>query len=158
LHLINGNPSKKPAADLVNDNRRVVAPLVAPECPEILTGLAKDEWKRIVNDLMTMGILSRVDRSALAIYCQAWADWMVLRKKLNAISHGAGFIDQTGTGYKQMSALYQAANRAEERMLKAGALFGLNPSARASLNISAPQGELFPNEQKEAADRFFGSD
>lgn len=155
LHLINGNPSKKSASELANGNRRVVAPLIAPECPDFLTGAAKDEWKRIVDDLMTMGILSRVDRTALSIYCQAWADWKMAREKLKAVSHGAGFVDITPSGYKQMSVWHQVANRAEERMLKAGALFGLNPSARASLNISAPQGELFPNEQKEAADRFF---
>lgn len=161
LHLINGNPSKKSAANLAaaagEGQKTKVVRLPPPVCPDFLTAAAKIEWKRIVDDLMVMGVLSRIDRAQLAVYCQAWADWKMAREMLKAIPKGGGFIDTTPSGYKQMSAMHQVANRAEERMLKAGALFGLNPAARASMQIQAPQAELFPHEEKEAADRFFGS-
>jgi phage terminase small subunit len=54
-----------------------------------------------------------------------------------------------------MSVWMQISNRAEDRMRTAGASFGLNPSARMRLNVNAPQGELFPNEPKETASKFF---
>jgi P27 family predicted phage terminase small subunit len=159
LHLIDGNASKKSAAELAAASPQVVAPLAPPACPDFLTGAAKLEWKRIVDDLTVMGVLSRIDRAQLAVYCQAWADWKMAREKLAKEAHGAGYEDITPSGYKQMSVWLQIANRAEERMRIAGALFGLNPSARSSMNIQAPQGvqqEMFPNEPKKAAERFFG--
>jgi P27 family predicted phage terminase small subunit len=159
LHLINGNPSKKSASELATSTTKpVVAPLEPPTCPDFLTGAAKIEWKRIVDDLLVMGVLSRIDRAMLAVYCQAWADWKMAREKLAAKAHGAAYEDMTPSGYKQMSVWLQIANRAEERMRVAGASFGLNPSARSSMNVQAPQGkqlDLLPNDQKEAADRFF---
>lgn len=158
LHLIE-NKSKLSAAELktlANGARPVVAPVALPECPAVLTQAARTEWNRIIKDLATMGVVSRIDRGQLAVYCQAWADWVMARTKLKEVSKGNGYIDVTPNGFKQMSAWLQIANRAEERMRLSGALFGLNPSARASLQIQAPQAELFPNEQKEAADRFFG--
>jgi phage terminase small subunit len=54
-----------------------------------------------------------------------------------------------------MSAWMTTANRAEDRMRTAGASFGLTPAARQRLQVRAPQGELFPNEQQEAADKYF---
>lgn len=160
LHLIDGNPSKKSTVDLAGTNKQSapVAPIAPPECPGFLTGDAKTEWKRIVDDLIVMGVVSRIDRGALAVYCQAWADWKMAREMLAKKTRGAGYEDITPSGYKQMSVWLQIANRAEERMRVSGALFGLNPSARSSMGIQAPQGkqtELFPNEPKEAAGRFF---
>ena len=154
LHIIGGNRSKKNAAELAGAGAPVAAPKAPPECPDFLSIDAKKEWQRIIGDLMIMGVASRIDRAELAIYCTAWSDWKLARQKIKA-AKDAGFEELTPSGYKQMSVWLQIANRAEERMSKAGALFGLNPSARASLKVNAPQGELFTNEPKDAAKRFF---
>ncbi|SDF69521.1 phage terminase, small subunit, putative, P27 family [Onishia taeanensis] len=155
VHALRGNPSKKASHELTGghgDQPQVAAEI--PPCPAFLTKDAKGEWKRIAKDLQTLGLISKLDRGELAVYCQAWADWKVAREKIAALED-SGFVETTPSGYKQMSAWMQLANRAEERMRKAGNSFGLNPSARASLGAgTVTQGELFPNEQAETARKY----
>ncbi|QFU01263.1 Phage terminase, small subunit [Halomonas sp. THAF5a] len=153
VHALRGNPSKKPSHELEHTGQQQL-PAEIPPCPAFLTKDAKAEWKRIAKDLQTLGLISKLDRGELAVYCQAWADWKVAREKISAME-SAGFVETTPSGYKQMSAWMQLANRAEERMRKAGSSFGLNPSARASLGAgTVQQGELFPNEQAETARKY----
>lgn len=154
VHLLRGNPSKKSMSELANAGGQPAVKAQAPACPDFLTPDAKQEWKRIANDLAVLGIVSKLDRGELAVYCQAWADWKHARKMIADLKE-SGFVEQTPSGYKQMSAWMQVANRAEDRMRTAGASFGLNPSARQRLDVRPPQGELFPNEQKETAAKYF---
>ncbi|WP_343728512.1 phage terminase small subunit P27 family [Duganella sp.] len=154
VHLIRGNPSKKSAEELAGATSRSGPPAQAPACPDFLTADAKTEWRRIINDLVVLGVVTKIDRAELAVYCQAWSDWKMARKKI-AEMRDTGFVETTPSGYKQMSAWMQVANRAEDRMRTAGSSFGLNPAARGRLEIRSPQGELFPNEQKDAAEKYF---
>lgn len=156
VHMIRGNPSKKSAAELAAGKAAATKPEGdAPSCPDWLTKDAKAEWRRIVGALVILGLITKIDRAALVAYCVAWGDFKLLREKIDGLGD-LGFVESTPSGYKQISAWMQAANRAEDRMLKAGALFGLNPSARQSLEVRLPQGELFPeDEKKQAADKYF---
>jgi P27 family predicted phage terminase small subunit len=52
-----------------------VPPAGAPKCSSDLSKDAKREWKRIVPDLMDMGVLSRIDTAALAAYCECCSRW-----------------------------------------------------------------------------------
>jgi P27 family predicted phage terminase small subunit len=156
VHLIRGNPSKKSAEELAAAAAHKAASLKnkAPACPEFLSENAKAEWRRIINDLLTLGVVTKIDRGELAVYCEAWADWKYARLKIKEMKD-SGFVETTPSGYKQMSAWMQVANRAEDRMRTAGASFGLNPSARSRMQIRTPQGELFPNEEREKASAYF---
>lgn len=154
VHALRGNPSKKSQQELIGQAGQQTAVAEIPPCPAFLHKDAKTEWKRIAKDLQTLGLISKLDRGELAVYCQAWADWKRAREKITEMDE-QGFVEATPSGYKQMSVWMQIANRAEERMRRAGGSFGLNPSARASLGASAPpQGELFPNEQAETARKY----
>lgn len=154
VHAIKGNPSKKSAAELKGGGDGLQVEAKIPPCPAFLTKDARAEWKRLAKDLQTLGLISELDRAELAVYCQAWGDWKFAREKIAALED-KGFVEVTPSGYKQMSAWMQLANRAEERMRKAGSAFGLNPSARASLGAGTlAQGELFPNEQAETARKY----
>jgi len=156
VHAIRGNPSKKSAAELADAmSKRPIDPATAaPACPDFLTPDAKAEWRRIINDLVTLGVVTKIDRGELAVYCQAWGDWKHARKKI-AESNDAGYVDMTPSGYKQMGVWMQIANRAEDRMRTAGNSFGLNPAARTRLEVRVPQGELFPNDEKTKAAGYF---
>lgn len=137
--------------------RKPVDPATAaPACPDFLSADAKTEWRRIINDLVTLGVVTKIDRGELAVYCEAWADWKHARKTIATMKDN-GFVETTPSGYKQMSAWMQVANRAEDRMRTAGASFGLNPSARMRLQVRTPagQGELFPNDEKSKAAAYF---
>ena len=152
VHLLRGNPSKKSVADLAT--KPLTPSAKAPTCPEFLSADAKVEWRRIAADLLILGVLTKIDRAELSAYCQAWADWKYARKKITEL-RDEGFVEATPSGYKQMSAWMQASNRAEDRMRAAGASFGMNPSARTRLQVREPQGELFPNVEKEKAAQYF---
>lgn len=78
VHLLRGNPSKKTGAEL---QAGVHPDVEIPNCPPHLRPEAKKEWKRIAPELEKLGLISRLDRTALALYCQAWA-WLVWHEKL----------------------------------------------------------------------------
>ena len=46
-----------------------------PDCPKWLLPDAQEEWKRLSEKLNQMGVLTEVDRSAFAAYCQSYARW-----------------------------------------------------------------------------------
>ncbi len=157
VHAIRGNPSKKSAAEIAAALEKVpVSPKsVAPACPDFLTTDAKAEWRRIVEDLVVLGVVTKIDRAELAVYCQAWGDWKLARKKISSLRDDEGYVDITPSGYKQLGVWMQMANRAEDRMRTAGNSFGLNPAARARLEVRVPQGELFPDDEKSKASAYF---
>ena len=69
-HLMRGNPSKKPIAELQDEIQLLVE---TPDCPKHLWPEARREWKRISAELEAAGLVAKVDRAQLALYCQAWA-------------------------------------------------------------------------------------
>src|SRR5262245_20901412 len=71
LKIPNGNPGKRP----LNDREPIPAAGI-PDCPDHLDAEAKAEWARIVPELEFMGLLTKVDRAALAAYCQAYSRWV----------------------------------------------------------------------------------
>lgn len=73
VHLMRGNASKKPIGELVDG----VQPEVAiPTWPPHLLAVARKEWKRIGPLLHELGLVAQIDRTALALYCQAYAWWV----------------------------------------------------------------------------------
>ena len=70
LKLIDGNPGKRPI------NAREPNPMAGvPTCPAHLSPRAKAEWKRLARQMNALGIVTELDRAALAAYCQAYGRW-----------------------------------------------------------------------------------
>lgn len=159
LHLLQGNRSKKNAGDLLNQVKSPTVPVEAPQMPDWLSAEATAEWERVLPDLLTLGLVSKLDMMAFATYCEAVADWQRFRRKIaefNQRSDESGDVQTFATGAKQISVWRQLANDAEKRANAAGAQFGFSPMARRNLKTNpAPQGELFPNEQRDAAAKYF---
>src|SRR5437588_5859950 len=74
-------------------------PVEIPRCPAHLSAAAKREWKRIGPDLAGYGLLTRIDRGALALYCEAWGRWVeaeeALRKYGLVVKAPSGFPVQS---------------------------------------------------------------
>lgn len=141
VHVLNGNPSKRGKAEL--DAPMVRIPVEAPQAPAHLGEAARQEWQRIVPHLVTAGLVTQLDRSALAAYCQAYGEWTVLESRLKDLMASMGahaLIDTTPSGYKQVSALAQARDRALDRMLRFAKEFGLTPASR----IASTAGQQMP--------------
>lgn len=79
LKELAGNPGHRPL------NKREPKPTSgAPGMPDWLSKEAKAEWRRVVPELEKLGLLTKVDRAALAAYCQAHAELADATKLLEA--------------------------------------------------------------------------
>lgn len=161
LHLLQGNRSKKNFDELIEEIKSPAIPVAAPPMPDVLSDDAVAEWERLIPDLMALGLVSTLDQMALATYCQAYADWlryqrMIAQRNAKSDDDLGGDIQVFKTGAEQIGVLRTLANDAEKRANAAGAQFGFSPMARRNLKTApAPQGELFPNDQRDAASRYF---
>ena len=138
LKVVTGNPGGRPL------NHAEPRPeLVAPTPPKHLAGEALKEWKRISPQLLELGLLTRVDRAALAMYCTQYARYvraeleMERQYKLYLAAPEAGLIEATPQGYRMQSVWLQISNKAQEQCLKFLTEFGMSPSARSRVQTSA---------------------
>ncbi|WP_458725659.1 phage terminase small subunit P27 family [Pseudomonas mandelii] len=160
VHLINGNRSKKNRGDLLREQSQPVMPVEAPPMPDWLDEDARREWERVVPDLVTLGLISKMDMQVMAQYCEAVSDyrrWTLKIQELNESlsSSTKGDVQTYRTGAQDLSIWRKLRNDAERRANDAGGKFGFSPMARRSLKPAAPQGELFPNDQKRIVDTYF---
>ena len=155
VHRMHGNASKKPIGELVDG----VQPIVEiPGCPAHLLTAAKAEWKRIAPLLQELGLIAKIDRAALALYCQAYAWWVwhesclrddiarvaAKRKEFESLpdnagkewTGGDGFTIATPNGSFTYNAHWVGKNKAAEQVDKFLQSFGLSPSARARVTPS----------------------
>ena len=123
--------------DRTNANEPEVRTAI-PTCPRELSALAKREWKRVARDLAEMGLLSKIDRAALAAYCQAWATWIEAQAALR--KHGV--IVKSPNGYFMQSPYLAVANKAFEQMRLMLAEFGMSPSSRTRVHAIPQEREL----------------
>lgn len=106
----------------------------APSCPTWLDVEAKREWRRVVPYLVRLGLVSIVDRAALAAYCQNFARWYRAEKLIKEL----GLTMSTDKGYVMQRPEVGIANSAMKQMLKFMTEFGMTPSARSSIEIDMP--------------------
>lgn len=79
VHLLRGNPSKKPIAALLDEFKPEVE---MPDFPGWLWPEAKKEWKRIAPLLEKYGLVSQLEREPLVVLCQAWAKYVWAERML----------------------------------------------------------------------------
>jgi P27 family predicted phage terminase small subunit len=144
VHVLRGNPSKKSAAALLDEQVR--PPVAIPPCPAHFSPEAKAEWKRITKHLEQLGLVTEIDRAALAGYCSSWGDYVWAERRIAQLNTEAkdktgehGRIWDTPSGYKQISVPMQIRNRALEMMAKFLVEFGMSPAARSRVTASDPQ-------------------
>ena len=100
-----------------------------PVMPEWLEGEARAEWERLIPLLGSMGVLSRIDGSALAALCQSWGEYRRYTAVLSA--EGAATTNARGNVTKHPAATVQ--QEAFGRWAKLMREFGLTPAARVGL-------------------------
>jgi len=107
---------------------------VAPKCPTFLKGEARREWKRVSDELESLGLLSRIDRGALAAYCTAWATFVEADKIIR--TEGMTFVTQKG--YHQQRPEVGIRSRAMDQMRAFMSEFGMTPAARTKISVPDP--------------------
>ena len=131
LKLLEGNPGKRAI-----NGREPQPPKALPTCPSHLSPTAKAEWKRLARTLNTVGLLTQVDRAALAAYCQAYGRWVEAEKALKETPT----LLKTPAGYVQQSPWLSISNKQLELMAKYMTELGLTPSARCRIAVDVSPG------------------
>ena len=109
--------------------------LAIPTPPEHLSQEASVEWGRVSQELYQLGLLSRIDRAALAGYCQAYGRWVESERLLTQ----KGIMVKTTNGNVIQSPLVGIANKSLEMMHKFLIEFGMTPAARARVQAKKPE-------------------
>ena len=127
LKLLHGDYDKNP------QRRNEAEPEVTPQspiCPAWITGKAREEWKRVTEELGSLKILGLVDRSGLEQYCTIYALW---RQALLDLKN-TGSTYQTEHGVCEHPNAKAVRNYADQ-IHKILSQFGLTPAARTRLNV-----------------------
>lgn len=125
LKLLQGNPGKRKL------NKSEPHPTGVPDCPPELDADAKHEWTRISTELLALGLLTSVDRAALAAYCQSWSGW------ISAVQHiqNEGAVIANPSGRMVKNPWIEIGNAALDNVRRFAVEFGLTPSSRARLSV-----------------------
>jgi P27 family predicted phage terminase small subunit len=126
LKILTGNRGKRP----LNEREPIPANKI-PRKPPILRGKAATEWYKISNILFKLGILTDIDSTALAIYCQNWERWLNAEKALKI----EGQVIKTKTGRKVVNPHISISNQASENMRKFLSEFGMTPASRTRVKV-----------------------
>ena len=71
IRRMEGNPGRRP---IPSDSPE--PPALVPNCPNHVQGEARKEWRRISGELVRLNLVARIDKAALALYCQCWQRWI----------------------------------------------------------------------------------
>jgi P27 family predicted phage terminase small subunit len=120
-----------------------------PVCPPHLQGEARKEWRRLGKKLVACGLLTEIDGTALALYCQAWARWT--EAEANLLRYGT--VIKAPSGYPMASPYLSIANTAMTQMTRLLVEFGMTPSSRSRVAVvppaAAPATRAVPTQDEE---------
>lgn len=141
LRLLRGNPGKRKLP------KREPKPQAGiPPRPDWLSTRGAEAWDRLSPQLYTMGVLTLADGDALALLCEAWAEWRDRRD--DVAKHGVAYECETEKGGLMVRARPEVAMASDawRRVIAAMGEFGLTPSSRSKVS-SGKSGEVDPMEE-----------
>ena len=109
-----------------------------PRKPTGLSRQAASAWDHLSPKLHDLGLLSEIDQSTLAVYCQAYADWLEVTRILNKLGV-ANWYSETESGYRQVIPEVAVRDKAYQVMQRLGMRFGLDPSSRGGIAVDGRQ-------------------
>jgi P27 family predicted phage terminase small subunit len=133
IRRINGNPGKR-----AWNRDEPEPPDGIPRCPAHLAPVARTEWRRVARALHHMGVLTVIDRAALAAYCQCYAKWVEAEQKLKETPP----LLKTPSGYVQQSPWVAIANKQLELMGRYMTELGMTPASRSRVGAGDPRMQL----------------
>jgi P27 family predicted phage terminase small subunit len=142
--MLTGNPGKRPLN--ANEPRPEAA---IPEAPAELSPAARAEWDRLAAELGALGMLTNLDRAALAAYCGAYALWAEATEAIQKY----GAMIKSPQGFPIQSPYLAIANRQAEIMMRIASEFGFTPASRSRIatpSASPPPFDLFNPEPPRA--------
>lgn len=130
LKIVRGNPGKRPLPENEpTPNGEAVA-------PEWLSAQAAAHWPAVAPQLESAGVLTSMDATALAMYCEAFARW----QNANEVVAKTGLVVPGQKGTLTQNPAIHIANVAFDQMRKMLIEFGMTPSSRSRVS-KAPRDE-----------------
>lgn len=147
LHLIQGNRSHLTKKEIKQRKKNEIKPRADNiERPEFLkhNPIAQREWRRLVKELKELGLLTNVDTTALAVYCDAYSKYVEATEALKREGVTIEYTNKAGHTNTLENPNVNVAKKYYKIMKDMMAEFGLTPAARAKLAI--------PKDDKEEED------
>jgi P27 family predicted phage terminase small subunit len=124
VRFLRGNPGKR------GGRKSVKAAPGAPTPPTWLSVEAKAEWRRVVPELDALGVLARVDRAVLTLYCDAWARFVEVARLLDRAE-----LVHRERGHMAKTPLWQIYRDASGLVAQLARSIGASPEARLRMNL-----------------------
>jgi P27 family predicted phage terminase small subunit len=125
LKLLEGNPGKRPI------KKQPKLEIKKLKCPIWLNKEAKKEWKRVFTLLEKSGLISDIDMTIFAMYCQNYARWKQAEEELNSEK-----LKISGQRGPIINPLIKISQTYQTRLKISIEKLGLSPSDRANLDIA----------------------
>jgi P27 family predicted phage terminase small subunit len=120
---------KRISADQAPAEIKKTEPLPILECPPELGPAAREEWQRIIAELIAKGVLSRFDRGPLAAYCTAYG----LTMEAAEMVHKHGAMIKSPNGFPMQSPYLSHLNQQVATMMRIATEFGFTPASRSRI-------------------------
>jgi P27 family predicted phage terminase small subunit len=105
----------------------------------------------MADELFGLGLLTRIDRAALAAYCKAYERWVAAERALAKMAErdllSGGLMIKTTNGNAIQNPLVGTANRAMLDVVKFASEFGMTPAARSRIE-AGPNGSQDDDESR----------
>ncbi len=110
--------------------------------PPHLGSVAEARWKCLLPLLQAVKVMTRADIEALARYCDTYEWWLATRAKLKADGDTYPILNDKGeVKYIAQRPEVSIAHKLAVQLRQLEQDFGMNPSARTSLNVETTQQE-----------------
>jgi len=128
-------------SSVVRYHRRGECPIPSgpPECPEWLPEQSKVVWAQLIPRLTELGVLSRVDQSALARYCVVTVRLWRIETLLDEQRESFEVFEGERLRLVKMWPEAEIARNLASAVLPLEVEFGLTPAARARLVVAPPK-------------------
>jgi P27 family predicted phage terminase small subunit len=135
LAKLRGNPGKR----RLHPGPQPARAAHVPGPPDFLMPAAKTEWLRLADEAHALGLLTLLDTTLFAVYCQSVGRWLQAEELLaKAVAEaaangddGAGLAVAGANGAAVINPLLKIAVAAARDVCRYAAEFGFTPAARA---------------------------
>jgi P27 family predicted phage terminase small subunit len=110
--------------------------------PSHLGEVAAAKWSEVLRLLQAVKVMTQADIEALARYCDTYEWWLASRAKLKKEGDTYPILNDKGeVKYIAQRPEVSIAHKLAVQLRQLEQDFGLNPSARAGLNVEKPKQE-----------------
>lgn len=104
-------------------------------CPSWLDDTAREEFQRVATELKELDLISNIDVTVLAIYCDAYSNYVQLTQAIQTNGAIQYYTNTKGEENKVVSAEVMAQNKYIDTIMKCSSKMGLSISDRLKLVI-----------------------